>query len=388
VASAIAHPIIVVNNGTISEGRIITFDFIDSNAKNNPPAVLVDSFVPEGFKPGVVGNDKLVRATVGRGVALVGGFLFYTEIPGVSNPRTGQVTFGPTDFIRVVPFNAGKGAAKDILTVANPRNGTGIQDLATDSKGNLWVLTGYEKRPLQVFEYSVTLPNVPNGKPTLKLIAGPIAITDVNGKPVGGSSDGFTVLPSGDLLINTADALPNPNNGVYVVFDGKTGKQVKGKNVTVPLGKPTLNGARRTNSGADVGPAVVNQQNVEALFFVSDNFIPGFFSFTESTLDGKFITKSLLPTKTFPNGLPMEDIAVVDSLTGGITPSAPEPGSVALLGLSLSLMLLNLRRSATAMTMGMVDVARLATWAATVFVATITSTFRWSRSATDSGNRA
>jgi hypothetical protein len=105
-------PLITGNNA--SSGPIVTTDF---------PTGPDQSFIPTGAP----GND-------GRGVLVLGNKVYYTYLTGA---------FGPTDSIRVAPFNGGAGGP-DIPGAAlpNPRPGCGVQDLAYHD-GFIYALTGY-----------------------------------------------------------------------------------------------------------------------------------------------------------------------------------------------------------------------------------------------------
>jgi len=179
------------NNASFGGGPIQTFDF----RTGGPP---VKEFVPTGAG----GSNN------GRGVEVMNGRVFYTELSG---------GFGPSESIHVAPFNGGAGGA-DVFTIPNPRPGTGIQDLA-QSGGSLYAMAGYPfSEPLQVFKLKPA-----NGK----ILAGPISI----GGPAGTTSDGFTVLPNGNFLINSSDG-----NCEYNQYDGSTGTVVPSTTIIVPGG--------------------------------------------------------------------------------------------------------------------------------------------------------
>src|SRR5262249_52074535 len=131
------------------------------------------------------------------------------------------------------------------------------------------------------------------------------------------------------------------NGGVYRKFNN-AGNQVAG-GFTVPAQAPAVGGAAKSDSGVDAGANTKSGKANDAFYFVSDLKQNGFYSLTETDLNGQGITKSLLATagaNSFPNGLAMEDIAVIDSLTGGITPpspnTTPEPQAAATIALGLA----------------------------------------------------
>jgi hypothetical protein len=178
---------IVGNNAAFGGGQIQTYDLSTGS--------LVNSFVPDGAQ---------VTNANGRGVAVEGNEIFYSEL---SNQ------FGPSDGIHVAPFNGGAGG-HDLRVLSNPAPTTGIQDL-TFSNGNLYALTGYPNGSLQAWELDPSSGTV---------IAGPVAIAGDAG------ADGFAVLPDGNFLINDGDA-----SCTYREYDSTTGQQT-GQSITVPGG--------------------------------------------------------------------------------------------------------------------------------------------------------
>ncbi|MGH6813305.1 MAG: hypothetical protein ACREDM_13540 [Methylocella sp.] len=192
-AAAQADPLIVGNNSGGASGQIQTYDFATGG---NPVAF----FVPTGAS----GNN-------GRGIAVLGNKVYYTELSGV---------FGPTDFIRVAPFNGGAGGA-DIVGVPpppplpNPRPGVGIQDLAV-ANGVLYALTGYQTHPPpQVFGLNPI---------TGAVVSGPVTIS----APARPDSDGFAVLPNGNFLINEGDA-----SCAYDQYNPTTGALIPATTITI-----------------------------------------------------------------------------------------------------------------------------------------------------------
>jgi hypothetical protein len=244
-------PLIVGNNAAEGGGPIQTYDFSTGGAP-------VASFVPTGA------SDK----NNGRGVVVVGSEVFYTEL-------TNGV--GPTPAIEVAPYNGGAGGA-DTRTFPNPRPTVGIQDLAF-SGGSLYALTGYLLGPLQVFKL-----NPFSGA----VLGAPINIT---GSFLGinpGSSDGFTILPNGNFLINN-----NDESCTYNQYNSTTGAEISGTTITVP-------GASRC-TGVDTDGT--------SLFFQT-----GFAGFTQTDLSGN------LKARVAVSGNTVEDISLVHSVAAPLSP--------------------------------------------------------------------
>src|SRR5579885_2625898 len=175
------------NSDQYGNGPIQTYDFADGS--------LVHSFFPDGAMDGVSG----------RGLAIQGDEIFYTEVP----------TFGTgSSSIHVCPYGIeGSGGPDDpSKTIPNPdtRPNAGIQDLAFHN-GELYILTGYNRddnlsQPPEIFEIDAN----PNSQTYGEPIAGPFPLTgqaDDGGHATNGS-DGFAVLPNGDFLINEGDGSP------------------------------------------------------------------------------------------------------------------------------------------------------------------------------------
>jgi hypothetical protein len=211
-------PLIVGIN--VGAGPIQTYDFSTGGAP-------IASFVPTGAS----GESN------GRGLEVIGSEVFYTEL---SNK------FGPTPSIEVAPYHSGAGGP-DSRTIPNPRPTTGVQDLSV-SEGSLYALTGYANEALQVFKL-----NPSSGA----VLAGPISIS----APATPESNGFTVLPNGNFLINVGC--------VYNQYNGSTGALVSGTTITVPEGVFC--------SGVDT--------NGTSLFFHADSGI------TQTDMSGKFIAR-------------------------------------------------------------------------------------------------
>ncbi len=221
-ATVQAQPNITCNNAGFGGVPITTYDFTGG--------ATVASFVPTGA----------TGANNGRGVLVLGNKVYYTELTGLG--------FGPTDFIRIAPFNGGAGGA-DIGTLANPRPTTGVQDVAF-SGGALYVLTGYPVDALEVFKLDPL---------TGTVLSGPVAIAG----PAAPNSDGFTVLPNGNFLINSGDG-----NCTYNQFNPSTGALIPATTIVVP--------------GASFCTGV--ETDGTSLFFETD--LSGF---TKTTLSGTFI---------------------------------------------------------------------------------------------------
>ena len=160
----------IQNNASAGGGPIVTVDLT-----NQTP---VNSFIPDNALNCSLGSCN------GRGVEVLGNFVYYTELNG---------GFGPSDGIHVAPLNNGAGGA-DITSFPNPVPGTGVVDLAA-AGGKLYAMTGYPDGPEVV---QATDGNGNNIGPlvTLHTLSGGILT----------NSDGFTVLANGNWLINDGDA--------------------------------------------------------------------------------------------------------------------------------------------------------------------------------------
>jgi hypothetical protein len=228
--------LIVANNAALGGGPIQTYDFGTGS--------IVNSFVPDGAPSGN-----------GRGVAVVGNEVFYTELSGSA--------FGPSDSIHVAPFNGGAGGS-DTRTLPNPSPSDGIQDLDY-ANGALYALTGYPSGSLQVWKLDPA---------TGAVLAGPIAISS------DPSADGFTVLPDGNFLINGGD-----ESCSYTEYDSTTGTPT-GFSISVP-GAATCTGVATDGS---------------SLYFETD-----FDGFTKTDLAGNLISQTTVASNT------AEDISLVNS---------------------------------------------------------------------------
>jgi hypothetical protein len=163
-----ADVLVIANQAAFGGGLIETVDATTGT--------FVNSFVPDGAKLGT--NN-------GRGVEVLGNFVYYTELTN---------GFGPTDFIRVANFNNGAGSG-DIFQYPNPVPGTGVVDLAA-AGGLVYAMTGYPAGPEVV---QATNGSGVNVGPT-------VTLTTLTGANLT-DSDGFTVLGNGNWLIN--DAMPS-----------------------------------------------------------------------------------------------------------------------------------------------------------------------------------
>ncbi|HKF44386.1 MAG TPA: hypothetical protein VKG01_14890 [Thermoanaerobaculia bacterium] len=215
-AAAHAQPLIAGNTSSFGCGPISTSDYT--------LGAVVQSFTPTGA--GTSCPTAPVTNNNGRGLAIGGQEVFYTELVD-SSSIPGPPGFGPTDLIRVAPFNSGAGGA-DTRSLPNPRPGSGIQDL-TFNNGTLFALTGYETDPPWVYSLNLS---------TGAVLTGPIALAGstnpVIALPAGTDSDGFAVLPNGHFLINNGDT-----SCIYNEYDNVTGKLVPSGTINVP-GSPGL----------------------------------------------------------------------------------------------------------------------------------------------------
>jgi hypothetical protein len=247
---AVARTWIIGNAAAFGGGPITTFNFADG--------ATVGSFVPDGAGTAESGFN-------GRGMAVFKNEVYYTEL---------AEQFGATASIHVAPFNGGAGGA-DTRTIPSPRPSTGIQDLAF-SGGVLYVLTGYFQDPLQVFGL-----NPVSGE----VLSGPITI----GGSAQPGSDGFTVLPNGNFLINNGDT-----SCTYNQYDPSTGANIEGTTIviapTTPI-PPGFDGP--TCTGVDTDGT--------SLFFLTN-----FNSITKTDMAGTYISTTGIATS-----FEIEDIAIV-----------------------------------------------------------------------------
>lgn len=260
----------IANQAAFGGGVIETVD-LDTHT-------VLGSFVPTG----AFGSNN------GRGVQLFLGsnLVYYTELTS---------GFGATDFIRVAPYNNGAGGA-DVLTFPNPVPGTGVVVLA-GSGGFLYVMTGYPGGPEVVQKTDGSGNNI--GAPvTLQKTSGAILT----------ASDGFTILPNGNWLINDDDAVNSYNE-----YDPLTGNEIAGTTIQAH----DNNGVCGRSTGVD--------------FYAPSNTL--FFDWNlnnmvENTLAGVFIANNNFDRGNF------EDLST-DAGTVINPPGVPEPGSLILLSAGL-----------------------------------------------------
>lgn len=258
----------IANQAAFGGGLIETVD-LDTHT-------VLGSFVPTGAS----GTNN------GRGVQLFLGsnLVYYTELTS---------GFGPTDFIRVAPYNNGAGGA-DILTFPNPVPGTGVAVLA-GSGGFLYVLTGYPNGP----EVIQKTDGVGNN------IGAPVTLHMTNGGILT-ASDGFAVLPNGNWLINDGDA-----DNHYNEYDPLTGNEIA--NTTIQA---------HNNLGVCGSSTGVDFYAPSGTLFFDCNLS----NMVENTLAGAFIANNPLTTSEF------EDVSI-DAGTVINPPSVPEPATLILFGI-------------------------------------------------------
>jgi hypothetical protein len=188
--------LITGNNAALGFGPIDTFNFTDGSE--------INSFTPQGATGANTPN--------GRGLAIntttSGTEIFYTEYL----TRPNNTTY--TDFIHVCSYGTeGSGYPFDSRTLSNPDqriddfgNSASIATLtvhydSAQGKNELYVLTGYGlDAPLkaEVFELDPITGNKIGNPVTIQTPIDP-EFSEYS------SSDGFTVLPNGDFLINDWD---------------------------------------------------------------------------------------------------------------------------------------------------------------------------------------
>ena len=250
-SAAQAQPDITCNSAALGGGPITTFDFTGG--------ATVGSFVPTG----AFGTNN------GRGLLVLGNNVYYTELTGTG--------FAPTDFIRIAPFNGGAGGA-DTGALPNPRPTVGVQDVAF-ANGVLYVLTGYPSAAPEVFGLDPV---------TGAVLSGPVSIA----APAAVDSDGFTVLPNGNFLINSGDG-----NCIYNQFNPTTGALIAATTIAAPGGAGFCTG--------------VETDGTSLFFQTNDN------SFTKTTLSGTFIASQTVAANS------CEDISLDISACAGATKAIP-----------------------------------------------------------------
>jgi len=243
--------------------------------------MVIGSFIPDGAQIGTAN---------GRGVQLFLGsnLVYYTEL---SNG------FSATDFIRVAPFNNGLGGA-DIFHFPNPVPGTGVVDLAA-SGGFLYAMTGYPNGP-EVVQKTDGMGNNIGAPVTLHKIGGAILT----------ASDGFTILPNGNWLINDGDFVNSYNQ-----YDPITGNEIAGTTIQAH----TTGGAV---CGSSTGVDFYSPSN--SLFFNCN-----LNNMVENTLAGVFIANNNFDRGNFEDN--STDAGTVINPPGTV----PEPASLSILGAAL-----------------------------------------------------
>jgi hypothetical protein len=240
------------NTAAAGNGPIQTYDF--------DTATLITAFVPDGA-------IRYNQTPNGRGIAIYGMEIFYTELSGDGA--------GPSDGIHVAPYGTKGSGGADTRTLPNPRPAAGIQDLAFH--GNvLYVLSGYPDETLQVQKLDPA---------TGSVIGAPISI----GSPAQDDSDGFTVLPNGNFLINDFDGASD-GAPIYREYDGTTGQLVSG-GLLIDL----------SAFGFSHGTGVAIAPDEQSLYFMAD-----FNTLVQTDLAG-----NLIATRNIGNTGYEEDIDVV-----------------------------------------------------------------------------
>jgi len=260
----------IANQAAFGNGVIETVD-LDTHK-------VLGSFIPDGAKLGT--NN-------GRGVQLFLGsnLVYYTELTN---------GFGPTDFIRVAPYNNGLGGA-DVLKFPNPVAGTGVVDLV-GSGGFLYVLTGYPNGPEVVQKTDGSGNN----------IGAFVTLHKTNGANLT-ASDGFTILPNGHWLINDDDG-----SNSYNEYDPLTGNEIP--NTTIHA--HDNNGLCGSSTGVDFyGPS-------GTLFFDCN-----LNNMVENTLAGVFIANNPFDRGSF------EDLSIDAGTVINPPNTTPEPATLILLGI-------------------------------------------------------
>ncbi len=242
------------------------------------PTPPTDQFIPDGATVPLA-NGRAWGADQVR--------YYYSELSG---------GFGPSDGIHVVPVVASTFGGPDSFVFANPSPLTGIRDLDVSIVDNdLYAFTGSASTPPTVFRLSRVDGHV---------IGSPVILQ----APAVWDSDGFTILPNGNFLVNLGDASP-----LYQEFNSVSGAPV-GTGFSVPCGKAT---------GVDAG--------FSSLVIQCD-----FHSFLVTTLSGVVFETYLVS----PNNI--EDI---EGVFGPPLPGVSEPAGHALLGAGLIGLVLARRRA-------------------------------------------
>jgi hypothetical protein len=189
---AVAFTLVLGFGGALAQAQLITgntaaFGCGPISTSDFASGAITHQFYPDGAG-GSNCPDNPINHHNGRGLAVGGTEVFYTELDEV-NPGVPAPGFGGSEFIHVANFNAGVGSG-DTRLLANPRSGSGIQDL-TFANSILYVLTGYDTQVPIVYG--------------LNLLTGAVVKPGVTIERVGDvddSVDGFAVLPNGNFLMN------------------------------------------------------------------------------------------------------------------------------------------------------------------------------------------
>jgi hypothetical protein len=246
------YPNLLVRPATLISGNSAAFGYGPIETYNFADGTKAGSFTPDGAVPGSQSGPN----PNGRGIAILGPNIFYTEL--TNGIESGSLC------IHVCPYSMEGYDVPDTRTIKNPRQDAdgnpvgGIQDLAFHydpamHKTELYVLTGYLHYSPVVYEID---PDSPNGTVT---IVGPANGISISVPPADIESDGFAVLPNGNFLINGGDANP-----VYQEFygSGPNAGQVRDKShggLYVDL----------SNFGINIGTGVTVSQDGQSLYFIA-----------------------------------------------------------------------------------------------------------------------
>jgi hypothetical protein len=246
---------------------------------------VVGSFVPEWATACPGGECN------GRGVALLGTFVYYTELNG---------GFGASDAIHIADWNDGAGSA-DIGTITNPTPGTGIVDVKGNG-GFLYIMTGYPGGPEIVDKMS-----------GIGMLISSTTLHTLSGGDLT-NSDGFTILPDGNYLINRGDG-----DNSYDQYDPLTGMQIAGTNIT------NAPGTCSTSTGVDTDGTNL------------------FFSCNTASIEETDFLGNAIKNFADPGGA-WEDISLNQAAPKTPPGSVPEPITISLFGMGLAGMLAMRRR--------------------------------------------